>query len=592
MRAHRAVSAIRTCYVSIAILFALTGGALAFPSWMGVYGSYQRHNGVNPGQFTILMNQDYWGLHAEVGIRVNGGSWNTHAMNYVGNTSGNSIWEYKPNVAYATNLTVEYYFHGWDDWGGNIWDSNGGANYNFVAGPAVLWWVGNTWQWPPNSTLKAGDDLWFNAETWTRGSATNVVVLYRVNGSDWYERSMAYAGQSGNNDWWHRYMGRFSVDTEIEYLIHVQDGAGNSHYDLNGGGNFFALVSTGQVVTWLGNAHHWPTNGALTSYDDFWTNIEAYPTNTTVGGYVVYSVNGYVWNEQVVDYNGLSGTNDWWHANHMDMPPGSIIYYLFDIEDGRADWHMYPVNEEPLTAFVAGDDEDSDSDYLPDEWEYFWWGNLYGGGLGNADGDGVTGIPLTDHLEWVIGTDPAVSNRHDQVPLLWFPDRPFRGGVVKLSFSVATNDPIHGGTIFARIDQTDGQGAYDEELLLTYSSGRYEAPIAITTNAGSHVNVVLHNGAGLTNANFSLGWKVPIRDLEVGEAADSDKDGLPDWWEILHGFDPLDDGSIDLENGAGGDPDEDGLANLQEYLAETNPNEFNPAPVIVITYPQDHSLIP
>jgi hypothetical protein len=64
--------------------------AWAFPSWMGVYGSYSTHNGSKPGTYAILMNQDYWGLHAEVGIGV-GTNWTTHVMTYAGNADGNSL---------------------------------------------------------------------------------------------------------------------------------------------------------------------------------------------------------------------------------------------------------------------------------------------------------------------------------------------------------------------------------------------------------------------------------------------------------------------------------------------------------------------
>ncbi|MEM1183393.1 MAG: alpha-amylase family glycosyl hydrolase [Planctomycetota bacterium] len=118
---------------SVVALTSISGLASAFPSWIGVYGGYQRHDGANPGEFTILMNQDYWGLHAEVGMRVDGGSWATHAMSYAGNASGNSIWTYTPGSPVTPGSTVEYYFHGYDNWGGHIYDNNGGANYSHLA---------------------------------------------------------------------------------------------------------------------------------------------------------------------------------------------------------------------------------------------------------------------------------------------------------------------------------------------------------------------------------------------------------------------------------------------------------------------------
>jgi hypothetical protein len=50
---------------------------------------------------------------------------------------------------------------------------------------------------------------------------------------------------------------------------------------------------------------------------------------------------------------------------------------------------------------------------------------------------------------------------------------------------------------------------------------------------------------------------------------DDDNDGMPDWWEILHGLNPFDDSD------AGDDPDEDGVSNLDEYLGGTDPNVHN-----------------
>ncbi len=111
----------------------------AFPSWIGACCGYSRHDGNNGGTFTILMNQDYYGLHADIVIQVNGGAWTTNAMTYVGNTSGNSVWQYKPTTPFKGGSTIRYAFHGWDDWGGSIWDNNGGNDYSFTRGPD---WVG------------------------------------------------------------------------------------------------------------------------------------------------------------------------------------------------------------------------------------------------------------------------------------------------------------------------------------------------------------------------------------------------------------------------------------------------------------------
>ncbi len=89
-------------------------------SWMGVYGDHERHSGGNPGSFSVLMNQDYLGLHADLVLRVDGGEWQRQAMDWLGNVEGDSLWGFVPADSFEPGSTVDFFFHGYDDWGSQI----------------------------------------------------------------------------------------------------------------------------------------------------------------------------------------------------------------------------------------------------------------------------------------------------------------------------------------------------------------------------------------------------------------------------------------------------------------------------------------
>ena len=105
--------------------------------------------------------------------------------------------------------------------------------------------------------------------------------------------------------------------------------------------------------------------------------------------------------------------------------------------------------------------------------------------------------------------------------------------------------------------------------MLTYGQ-QYQRDVAMgmTANNNPYTNpsgwVTLDkNGDGIPDSSTPTDSN-PV----VKQTADSDHDGMPDWWEIMFGLDPNDATGI---NGADGDPDEDGLSNYYEYLAGTNP---------------------
>jgi len=72
-------------------------------------------------------------------------------------------------------------------------------------------------------------------------------------------------------------------------------------------------------------------------------------------------------------------------------------------------------------------------------------------------------------------------------------------------------------------------------------------------------------------------------------AADVDKDGMAEGWELLNGLDPTVDDSA-------GDPDADGVSNLDEYLGGTDPNVYDgpdvPTPVAPIGGAEVVSAVP
>ena len=564
-------------FLTAALLVAAgVGAARGFPGWMGVYGDYETHDGANPGTYTILMNQDYWGLHAEVGIGI-AGSWTTHAMDYMGNADGNSLWQFRPGEALAEGTSVQYYFHGWDDWGGNIYANNGGANYSFIAGPAAIDWIGASEQTP--AAPAAGEDVRVWTQTWPRGAGQGGVALYSENGL-WGGVPLSKAGTTNGNDLWRGDLGRFPAGTEVEWLAGVEDGAGTTHYDNNLGSNYAFTVAAGAPLAFFGGAYHWPADGALTSSDDLWLNVFASPSQSLVSAHADYTVNGWLWERAPLAFWQMDGTNEWWHADLGTMPPSASVWYAFDALDGAGNAWALPASGLPFSAHVAGSPVDADADGLPDDWETYWFAPPSATtARANPDGDGLPSMPFDNWMECVAGTDPALSNAVAELPLLWKPSLPQQGGILLLSaapeaFGGLTPPPDTITAAFA-----DGSTT----TLALDATGRWSGTVWLSAT-GTVCQIVSFSSGALSDDNRGIGWTLPVRVLPDGVPADSDADGMPDLWEAAHGLDPLADD-------ASADADSDGISNLQEYLHGLDPQTPDPWPQITITWPADGAIL-
>ena len=112
----------------------------------------------------------------------------------------------------------------------------------------------------------------------------------------------------------------------------------------------------------------------------------------------------------------------------------------------------------------------------------------------------------------------------------------------------------------------DYPGFYPPNPFFNYS---VSAPGADGSELGLTIIPVQYNKpAHQTRIWTKLVFDVQYSVLASALTADSDGDGLPDYWETAYGLNP-NDGSGD--NGPLGDPDQDGLTNAEEFARGTNP---------------------
>lgn len=408
---------------------------------------------------------------------------------------------------------------------------------------------------------RAGQDVFIETQTSPTGAAVEAYALFGAEG-DWSAAALEMLGATNDVDQWRGRIGRFPADTVVEYLAGAEDAAGTNRYDLDGTNHFVFSVTNGDATTWIGNISHSPSNGALTSATNLTLNFYASPSQTLVKAFAEYSVNGWIWERMALDFVRQEDSNELWQAEIVPLPPASSVWYAFDAEDGAGTIHVRPESGLPYLALVGGDSADADSDDLPDDWEQFWFGALTNTTAGsNPDGDGLSGLPMDNWMERVMGTDPGDSNVVEDLQVLWRPSTPLQGGAINLSLNEDPLEPLYVSVISALVNQ--GPGLTNQNMVLRADlNGRFTNLFLLATNA-SYCKIIQLASENGTNDNRGIGWTIPVA-ATSGGLTDTDGDGIPDAWEIANRLDPF-------FSDAAYDEDDDDLTNAQEYAQGTNP---------------------
>jgi len=145
----------------VLVLFVVKS-SFATISWMGNHSTGAQPIDSQTIHFYIEMFDSYGGCHAEVRINE-GGTWVNYAMTQGANNGNNSTWTADINV--KSNST-SYLFHGWDDYGANVYDNNGTSNYSISIQP---------------TTKSGGNGMWNTADNWCDGSVpSNSAASYQI----------------------------------------------------------------------------------------------------------------------------------------------------------------------------------------------------------------------------------------------------------------------------------------------------------------------------------------------------------------------------------------------------------------------------
>ena len=257
-----------------------------------------------------------------------------------GSDGGN--W-YEVNLGtFAAGATVRYAVTATDGATTNV-DDNSGAYYQVTvrAAESNALWVGATDFQPANGEITAASVIQITTETWPAGTATNVVLVYTVDGgTTWQQLGFTEVGTSGANDIWQATRGPYADGTTLRFAVLAQ-ADGQSSWDNNGGLDFRAtvgevgglrmvehtpVITTGGSPDNAGDQFDFDTTGGAAttggsngfgSFGSIYVNYDA--TNLYIGGTGVALPTDSLNNAYMVFLGGgtNAGSDNFWNFNGL-----------------------------------------------------------------------------------------------------------------------------------------------------------------------------------------------------------------------------------------------------------------------------------
>jgi len=129
----------------------MVGHVNATISWMGNSSASAQPDDSQTIHFYVEMWDSYDGCHAAVMIKE-GDNWVEHLMTQGDNNGNNSTWTADINV--KSNSTA-YYYHGWDNWTGDVADGSEESSYPIAINP---------------TTKSGGNSNWNDGGNWCDGT--------------------------------------------------------------------------------------------------------------------------------------------------------------------------------------------------------------------------------------------------------------------------------------------------------------------------------------------------------------------------------------------------------------------------------------